>query len=216
MKSIFNPNNIKIYHITHIENLSSILQENGLWSDAERVNRELSVSGIGDNKIKERRLTWPLTAIPNTHIGDYVPFYFTNRSPMLYRIKNNTVEGYNDGQAPIIYLVSSIASIYSQSLRYCFTDGNAASAITKSFTSLDMLNNEVDWNLINNWSWHKTEDDQDRRRRKQAEFLVHQFCPWSCIEAISVFNQDYQQRVAKILHAFGCKLSVSIEKKWYY
>jgi hypothetical protein len=34
--------NIPIYHITHIDNLSLILKETGLWSDAQRIERGLT------------------------------------------------------------------------------------------------------------------------------------------------------------------------------
>jgi hypothetical protein len=36
-----------IYHITHVENLVSIIRDGGLWSDAERDRRGLVHENVG-------------------------------------------------------------------------------------------------------------------------------------------------------------------------
>jgi len=50
------PANPKIYHITHVENLASILAAGCFDSDARRIGQDLANTTIGMNKIKERRL----------------------------------------------------------------------------------------------------------------------------------------------------------------
>jgi hypothetical protein len=42
----------KIYHITHIDNLSGIAKS-GLWSDARRLKSDLECKIVGINTIKE-------------------------------------------------------------------------------------------------------------------------------------------------------------------
>ena len=36
---------------------------------------------------------------------------------------------------------------------------------------------KLDWNIISKQYWYNTEDDYDRMRRKQAEFLVKRHVP---------------------------------------
>lgn len=77
----------KIYHIVHVDRLSSIIADQNLWCDAEIVRRSPPGTTIGMNRIKERRLNeLSLTSHPDLHVGDCVPFYFCPRSIMLFLI----------------------------------------------------------------------------------------------------------------------------------
>jgi hypothetical protein len=102
-----------IYHITHIDNLPGILREGGLWSDAERLRRGLLVQSIAYQELKDHRSQRSVETLDGRpvaqagELSDYVPFYFANRSPMLYAIHTGYVEGYTGGQADVVYLVSS-------------------------------------------------------------------------------------------------------------
>ena len=64
-----------LYHITHIDNLQSILQDGGLRSDAAMVARGGPAATIGMSSIKARRLRLPVKCYPGDRVGDYVPFY---------------------------------------------------------------------------------------------------------------------------------------------
>ena len=72
-------NQIKIYHIVHIGNLPSIIEDGYLFSDAEMRKRPQNSVLIGMNGIKERRLTLSLTSHSCLHVGECVPFYFCPR-----------------------------------------------------------------------------------------------------------------------------------------
>ncbi|MGD9125394.1 MAG: DUF4433 domain-containing protein, partial [Desulfarculaceae bacterium] len=98
--------NILVYHITHIRNLSGIIQKGGLLSDSILNTKNLKFTGIAYDHIKRRRLECLVTVPPGGTVGDYVPFYFAPRSPMLYTIHRGNVENYHDGQEKIIYLVA--------------------------------------------------------------------------------------------------------------
>lgn len=75
-----------IYHITEISNLPSIIH-NGLVSDALLANVPHAV--IGYSNIKERRMTeYRVPCCGNRFVGEFVPFYYCPRSPMLYTINN--------------------------------------------------------------------------------------------------------------------------------
>lgn len=93
------PSHPHIYHITHVDNLPSILTSDGLWSDAAMIKRGGPAASIGMSSIKQRRLGLSVKCHPGDHVGDYVPFYFCPRSIMLYLIHcaNHSELSYRDG-----------------------------------------------------------------------------------------------------------------------
>lgn len=210
------PFQIPIYHITHIDNLPRIIKSNGLWCDAERLKQGWDSINIAHKSLKERRMNTPVWIGTDTGVlGDYVPFYFCNRSPMLYAIKNGQIAGYEGFQSSIIYIVSSVGKILSGNRKWCFTDGHAVEAITEFFDDIKGLE-KIDWNLINHWSWRNTDDDNDRKRRKQAEFLVKESCPLSMFEKIAVYDKKHKELAENILASQKITIDVIIENKWYY
>ena len=77
--------NLKIYHIVHIDKLQSIINSGGLLSDSEVIRQGLNGTNIGMNSIKQRRLKeLTLSTYPDLFVGQCVPFYFCPRSVMLY------------------------------------------------------------------------------------------------------------------------------------
>src|SRR5579859_3001277 len=109
-----------IYHITHFSNLPGIIASGGLSCD--RIAREIDCVKIGHRHIKERRLERKVPLSPGGCVGDYVPFYFAPRSPMLYAIHNGFVEGYNSGQSEVVHLVSSAEMVDKADLHWVFSD----------------------------------------------------------------------------------------------
>jgi len=154
---------------------------------------------------------------PRGVIPDYVPFYFGRLSVMLLNLKTGRVAGYDEGQEPIIYLVSTAQAVDAGSLGYVFTDGHGLAAFTSWFDDLSQLG-AVDWGLVNERYWSDTRDDNDRQRRKQAEFLVHQGLPWRLISEIAVFDAVRARQVAQILQALPERLRppIAVRRDWYY
>ncbi|MEJ1935176.1 DarT ssDNA thymidine ADP-ribosyltransferase family protein, partial [Nostoc sp. NIES-2111] len=64
--------------------------------------------------------------------------------------------------------------------------------------------------------WANNEEDNDRTRRRQAEFLVHQFCHWTLITEIAVIDRTIEQQVRNILQNFSVQTPVKINPSWYY
>jgi len=64
--------------------------------------------------------------------------------------------------------------------------------------------------------WNDTSQDPDRKRRRQAEFLVYQHCPWHLINSIAVIDSAIAQQVNQILQAHSHAIPVNICRSWYY
>ncbi len=77
--------NINIYRIVHRDNVAAILQ-NGMFC-IEHPNFDPENIFIGDSMLTDQRryFTIPLAGF-NEHLGEYIPFYFGYRSPMLLNI----------------------------------------------------------------------------------------------------------------------------------
>lgn len=204
-----------VYHITHINNLGAILKDGKLWSDAERIKLKYTPESIAYEHIKKRRFSTPVKIGAQGVLADYVPFYFCNRSPMLNAIYKGGVTGSQNTQPSIIYLVSSVEKIAKGNQSWCFTDGHGVDQLTEYYNDAKELVN-VDWEIIASWDYRDTLADNDRTRRKQAEFLVHKSFPIESVEKIGVYGIEQKESVESILAQYPYRIPVVIEKKWYY
>jgi hypothetical protein len=66
--------------------------------------------------------------------------------------------------------------------------------------------------------WQNIPEYPDRKERKQAEFLVHKFFPWSLVEFLAVMNPQMQRYVEALLAEYHSDVyrPVRIERAWYY
>ncbi|HNZ53820.1 MAG TPA: DUF4433 domain-containing protein [bacterium] len=210
-----NPNQIPLFHITHVDNLYAIIKSGGLWCDRERIIQGFSSANIAHKPLKDRRMATKVPLYLPKTLGDFVPFYFTTRSPMLFSVHTGSVDDCSYGQESIIYLITTTENLTTCQRNWCFTDGHAVEAISEFYNNLNDMD-KVDWNLINDWSWHNTLEDSDRKRRKQAEFLVEKSVPFSAFIEISVINEEMERKIHKILEMAKINLAVSVKPKWYY
>lgn len=204
-----------IYHITHIDNLGSIVAAGGLVCDRKRQERQIACQGIAHQHIKGRRAARKVPIPPGGTLADYVPFYFAPRSPMLYAIHSGVVANYPAGQRPILHLVSS-AETAAASLRCIYTDGHAEIAFSAFHADIRQLGAVVDLALMASTYWNDTPEHPDRKRRRQAEFLVHQFFPWSLVESVGVADQQMKQVIDKMLEGAEHRPPVQVRPRWYY
>ncbi len=139
------------YHMTHIDNISSIMN-NGLLAHGN----PYQAKDISDNQVNSRRSR--VEPVYGRAIHSYVPFYFNPKNAMLYRRK--------EMQNEIVILVFGGELI--SSFGAIFTDGNASSDDTRFFNNRNALN-QLDWNCLNDWSWC---NHRDGKRTRMAEVLV--------------------------------------------
>ena len=204
-----------IYHITHVDNLRTIVGHDGLLCDNGKIQQGLAPVSIAHQHIKDRRSRKRVPVPPGGTLHDYVPFYFAPRSPMLFAISKGNVAGYTEGQTPIVHLASSIERVSESGLPFAFSDGHADMAISQFFNDLEQLD-RIDWNIMRARYWNDNEDDNDRCRRRMAEFLVSQFFPWELIDKIGVINGTVAERVEAAISAAAQKPEVRVERGWYY
>src|SRR5690554_6203453 len=120
-----------LYRMIHIENIQHVLQYGITHRNSPNANKNFVP--IGDNSLISRRNT---RVVNNGKLlGNYIPFYFGTRSPMLYVIQR----GYNgvNRTVPenIVYCVTSVAEIINSQIDFLFTDGHAIDSRSEEHTS---------------------------------------------------------------------------------
>jgi|SRR5690606_26349000 len=214
MITMINGQKLYCYRITHINNLSLLLQ-NGIVNK----NHPSAAGGyinIGNNEIIDVRSQVPVRINNYGMIGDYVPFYFTPRSIMLY----NIITGY---WSPVvakrnrneILVIRCLISDLVKLPQWFFTDGQANKNLTKHYCNLADLN-FIDWNCIQQSNFKNDLNDPDRSRKYQAELLVHQQVPITSIESLNVFDVQSELAVNKILAQNNINLAVNIKPQYFF
>jgi len=198
----------RIYHITDIENLPKILQSGGLLSDAQMVQAS-GHTVIGYDHIKKRRLEQIKITHSGRYVGEYVPFYFCPRSPMLLTINSGNTGRPKGCQKTILHLVSTVGHGLNLNQEWVISDRNAGIPYVGFYRTLDGLN-KLNWQAIQAGYWADVIDE------KMSEFLVADNFPWENIIGIACFNDDIANQVRAILATSEHQPVVKAIPSWYY
>lgn len=167
--------------MTHIKNIPHILKNGITHKNALNSNQDYIT--IGDLSLIETRNNKQVTIdngalynvnLPSIILGNFTPFYFGVKMPMLYVIQNggNFVEKATQA-TEIIYLACSLKAIINADLNCYFTDGHATDGLTSFYdkSKIDNLSEIIDWNSVKAPYWGGQEN-LNIKRKKQAEFLL--------------------------------------------
>ena len=167
--------NIYLYRMVHIDNVPHILK-NGITHRHSK-NADTNYIQIGDANLIGFRSEISVTVENGEKIvlGDFIPFYFGVRMPMLYVVQhggNFVSEAFRPNN--IVYVVVRLNSILSSGFTYYFSDGHGTDRLTTFYDSskIDLLPSIIDWNAVTARKWGGEDVEIDIKRRKQAEFLV--------------------------------------------
>lgn len=175
-----------LYHLTHVDNMPSILKH-GLLSHNDA--RGLVMEDLSDLDVQDRRANHP-PLDDRRPLHDYVCLYFNPRNPMLYRRREH--------QDDIVILCLD-RRLLEQSSTF-FTDGNAAAGATKFFNHPQDLA-KLDWDYIQKREyWNNSEDG---KRKRCAEILVPDAIPFDEVRRVCVRTDSTQTRLGELMSAAG-------------
>lgn len=207
-----NPEKAWIFRITHIENVLWYL-ENGLHCcNSECLNPDYVEIGNPDLIGKRDKREVPIH--PGGKLSDYVPFYFTPHSMMLYNIQT----GYNVKMQPkrdIAILVSSLPKVIESKAQFVFTDRHAYVMAAQFSNNLQDLN-LIDWDLLRKRNFKRDPDDPGKCERYQAEALVWKVLPVSGLLGIACSGDDQRKRVQEGAERLSLQLKVITRPDWYF
>jgi hypothetical protein len=206
------PNPIPIVHFTHLRNLAGIIQA-GLRSDAACRREGLTEIEIGSVSVRERRLQLSVGDVgPGGCVGDYVPWYFGPRSPMMFSLSRNNYE-FKEGFDEVVYLVSTVPTVVALGRRWIASDRNAALALAEFVDTQADLQVHISWEVISAQYWPDYTDGADLRA---AEFLVYESVPWTAVEGIVSKNEATQEKVRAMLAGRDHAPPVTVSPQWYF
>lgn len=207
------PDKAYIFRITHIDNLPWILQ-NGLHCPSS-TTRDPDFVTIGNPEIIGKRTSKCVPIPPGGVLEDYVPFYFTPCSVMLY----NIVTGYNgltrQDRDSIVILVSSVGILQERKVDFVFTDRHALVKYAKFFSDVSALDT-IDWELLRARGFRRSESDFGKVERYQAELLAYQLVPVSALLGIACYSEASKKRVLAMLREAGADLKVEVKRDWFF
>ncbi len=208
-----NAEEARIFRITHIDNVPWILKH-GLHCKSSKV-QDSNFVPIGLRELIDKRATRRVQIEPGGFLSDYVPFYFTPWSIMMYNIKTGYGEVIHRPNHEIVIMVSSIHRLVELNVPFLFTNAHAYMMEADYFDDAAKLS-EIDWPLLQSRDFKTDPNDPGKQGRYQAEALVHKHMPIEALLGIACF--DEKSRMSLEDEARRCDSSVKIKtvQGWYF
>ncbi len=202
-----------IWRIVHRDNLPWILR-NGLHSK-NSLTQDPRYVVIGNTDLIDRRSHRAVPVAPGGVLSDYVPFYFTPFSPMLYNIYMGRGGVPRRANEEICILVSSIHRVRDLGLDFAFTDRHAYAQMARYSNDVAGLG-QIDWPLLQARNFKRNPDDPEQLERYQAEALVHRHLPILGLVGIICYTDAVKADLDARIQAHGLQLDVLVRREWYF
>lgn len=209
-----NPGKALIFRIVHIANVPWILAHDGLYC-RNSPRQDPKYVNIGNAELIDRRSRRVVPVGPGGTLSDYVPFYFTPFSIMMFNIKTGHGSITRRENKDIVIFVSSIPRLQELRLPFVFTNQHAYAVDTQFFTDAAALD-RIDWPLLQSRNFKTDDSDPGRQLRYQAEALVHGYVPLSAVLGIGCHDPAVKQHLDALLAARGRQMDVKATPSWYF
>ncbi len=209
-----NPEKALIFRIVHVANVPWILEHGGLFSRNSPV-QDPSYVNIGSTELIDKRSRRMVPVSPGGTLSDYVAFYFTPFSMMMYKIKTGHGGITQRQNKDIIIFVSSIHRLKDHGLPFLFTNQHAYPPNTDFYSEVGELN-RVDWPLLQSRNFKTDDDDPGKQLRYQAEALVYQHVPLKALVGIGCHDSGVKHHLDDLLLASGQQIDVKSTPTWYF
>ena len=205
------PERALIWRVVHRDNLPWIL-DHGLHCANSDVQCPNYVQ-IGLPDLIEERRSREVPIPPGGVLADYVPFYFTPFSPMVYRI----VTGREVGKRPrqeLCFLVTSLRHVTALPARFVFSDRHASLAAANFYSALDDLS-KLSWSGWQARKFNRDLDNPEAFERYQAEALIYRHLPLAGLQGIVCQDSRTRDSIAALAAQRASHLQVVLRPEWY-
>ena len=213
MSKDLNPDKALIFRVTHRDNVRWIL-DNGLHCRSSGV-LDPDFVNIGNLEWIEKRRHRAVDIPPGGTLSEYVPFYFTPFSPMMYNIKTGWGGITKRLNQEIVILISSLHRLASEGRTFVFSDRHAYLQAAQFYANLADLD-RIDWELLQARNFKRDPDDMDRVERYQAEALVHLHMPVQSLTGIVCYDDAAKKGLDALLAERDMRLRVVAKPSWYF
>ncbi|ATF90443.1 type II toxin-antitoxin system toxin DNA ADP-ribosyl transferase DarT [Burkholderia gladioli] len=207
-----NAQNAYIWRIVHRQNLPWILDHGLVCASSGLLDPNFVPIGNAD-LISRRRLR-AVPVAPGGTLSDYVPFYFTPFSPMMYNIHTGRAVRQQRNE-DICMLVSRLPVLQQMGIPFVFTDRHAYTQLARFFRDLGELGH-IDWPLLQARNFKRNPDDPEQIERYQAEALVYHHLPVNGLTAIVCYTEQVKVELEQLVAARRLSVTVRALPHWYF
>jgi len=208
-----NPQRARIFRIVHVANVPWIL-DNGV-SCQNSAAQDPNYVSIGNASLIDRRARRLVPIPPGGTLSDYVPFYFTPFSIMMYNIKTGYGGITRRDNQDIVMLVSSVQRLHELGLPFIYTNQHAYPVDTEFYDGTDDLG-QIDWALLQRRDFKTGDADPGKQQRYQAEALVHRHVPLEAVIGIGCYNETAKRGLESLLEERDARITVKATPSWYF
>lgn len=205
----------RIYHVTHLRNLESILSSGCLLADAGEPGPEVDISSAGNREERRAAVVGAESAAAGSvavnvvaeTVADFVPFFVTPDSAVWQGMRASapdprlSPEVRQLAPAEFVVLVSTVGKAGRENSVVAV--GDAADSGTRFATTPEQSARELG----------RMRSDEDAMAR--AEFLVRESLPFESVTLIGVANDKARNEVRAILAESDYNTKVSIYPPWF-
>ena len=198
-----------IFRILHRRNLAGLLSDGCVC----RNGAKHKYVEIGNQELISRRNDKVVPCSLGGTLSDYVPFYFTPYSPMLYNIKT----GYGVPQqsmSDILIVVSSLPHLAKNGIKFVYSDRHAYLRTALFSDNLAELEQRIAWKALRERDFSKS--DVDRFEKYQAEALVYKHVPLNALLEINCYDDSVRDEVKKEADAKKLPINIVNGRGWYF
>lgn len=203
----------RVFRITHIDNLACILRD-GLCCRSSGYF-DPNYRNIGNPDLINRRASRSVPIPPGGTLDDYVPFYFTSRSPMLLNIKTGK------GVAPvamrdIVIMIASLRALAGNGVQFVYTDRHAYLAKAHFSSDVTELATRIDWRILQESDFKYDSQDLGKMERYQAEALIYKRLPFDEIAGILAYDDAQMRQIKSSIEAAGYSTPVMVDPRFFF
>lgn len=152
---------------------------------------------------------------PGGTLAEYIPFYFTPLTPMLYNIRTGHGGIRRRPNQEIVILVSSLPRLEESGIRYVFTDRHASLAGAKFFDNRTDLE-RIDYELLQERDFQRDPEDPGKLERYQAEALVYRHLPVTGLLGLACYSEETWWEIQAAMNEHGVELKTVVRPGWFF
>lgn len=213
MSKDLNPTKALIFRIMHRNNVPWMLDHGVHCRNSNQVDP--NYVNIGNEDLISKRHHHPVRHAMGGTLSDYVPFYFTPFSPMMYNIKTGWNGIKKRPNEEIVVLVSSLRRVHQLQLRFLYTDMHAYLAAATFYSGLDNLD-KIDWNILQRRDFQRDLNDLGKVDRYQAEALIRDTVPLQGLSGVVCYNKATESQLKAETAKRGLGLTIQVQPSWYF
>ncbi len=194
-----NVETLRVYHVTHVDNLPAILKVRELRADARP---PVDISSAGSRDIRRS-----LSVTDESVVADYVPFFLSPDARVWTAIRagepDPRLQPVTAPASDFVMLATTVQAVRAAG-ETVVADRDAVNPLTRFFTDPDVADRRL-----------RQLQSEDSDELLDAELLVADTFPFESVALIGVGNDRVRDIVKRELAASGFRTKVAVYPPWF-